>query len=137
MLPSNTASPYDLREASLCDPLPDVGDHGSYAVYPVLAACRRDLADGDFAGRPTRMDKRCHRLWVSLPGGEKRGDGLVEDRVDGRARSGGDDRGGNQEPAEIGAGPLRSTIWCVSVRFVLTETAALQDLAGTVAVSDL
>jgi hypothetical protein len=24
-----------FREANLRDPLPDVGDHGSYAVYPV------------------------------------------------------------------------------------------------------
>jgi hypothetical protein len=33
MVPSNTASPHVVRAAYLRDPLPDIGDDGSYAVY--------------------------------------------------------------------------------------------------------
>jgi hypothetical protein len=48
------ASPHDLREANRCDPLPEVGDHGSYAVYLVGTAWPGKLADGDFLAPPSR-----------------------------------------------------------------------------------
>jgi hypothetical protein len=55
MLPSNTATPHDLREANLRDPLPDVGDVGSYAVYLVQVVQQRGRAEGGFLGRPGKI----------------------------------------------------------------------------------